>query len=82
MACDRVKCLPTLKRIPDELWDEIRVILPLEKPDNTIGRPAISFRISRITFMMNSASLTYEKLMPATELIGNRLAPALRKQLG
>ena len=30
--------------MPDGLWDEIRVILPLEKPTNTIGRPAVSFR--------------------------------------
>ena len=45
MAYDRVKYLPTLKRIPDEIWDEIRIILPPpEKPDNTIGRPAVSFR--------------------------------------
>ena len=44
MAYDRVKYLPTVKRIPDEIWDEIRMILPHEKPDNTIGRPAVSFR--------------------------------------
>ena len=35
--------------------------------------------ISRITFMMNPASLSHVKLMPATELIGTRVAPALRK---
>ena len=44
MAYDRVKYLPTIKRIPDELWDEISLILPSEKPNNTIGRPAVSFR--------------------------------------
>ena len=44
MAYDRVKYLPIVKRIPDELWDEIRLILPSEKPDNTVGRPAIPFR--------------------------------------
>jgi len=27
----------------DELCDEIRLILPPEKPINTIGRPAVSF---------------------------------------
>ncbi|MGC2428934.1 MAG: hypothetical protein WA421_18010 [Nitrososphaeraceae archaeon] len=43
MAYDRVKYLPTVKRIPDELWNEIRSILPSEKPDNTIGRPATSY---------------------------------------
>ena len=44
MVYSRVKCLPTVKKIPNELWDEIRTILPAEKPDNTIGRPAVSFR--------------------------------------
>ena len=44
MTYDKVKYLPTVKRIPDELWDEIRLILPPEKPANTIGRPVVSFR--------------------------------------
>jgi probable LLM family oxidoreductase len=35
--------------------------------------------ISRITFMMNPASLPHEKLMQATKLIGTRVAPALRE---
>jgi probable LLM family oxidoreductase len=35
--------------------------------------------ISRITFMMNPASLPHTKLMRATELIGTRIAPALHK---
>jgi probable LLM family oxidoreductase len=35
--------------------------------------------ISRITFMMNPASLPHAKLMRAIELIGTRVAPALRK---
>jgi probable LLM family oxidoreductase len=38
--------------------------------------------ISRITFMMNPASLPHEKLMRATELIATQVAPALREQLG
>jgi hypothetical protein len=33
--------------------------------------------ISRITFMMNPASLPHEKLIQATKLIGTRIAPAL-----
>ena len=44
VAYDRAKYLPTVKRIPDEIWDEIRMILPSEKPINTIGRPVVSFR--------------------------------------
>jgi probable LLM family oxidoreductase len=37
--------------------------------------------ISRITFMMNPASLPHDKLMRATELIGRQVAPALREEL-
>ena len=37
--------------------------------------------ISRITFMMNPASLPHEKLMHATELLGTRVAPAVREEL-
>jgi transposase len=44
VAYDRAKYLPTVKRIPDELWDEIKLILPSEKPNNTIGYPVVSFR--------------------------------------
>ena len=44
MAYDRAKYLPTVKRIPDALWDEVRLILPPEKSNNTIGRPVVSFR--------------------------------------
>jgi len=36
--------------------------------------------ISRITFQMNAASLPHGKLMKAIELIGTRVAPALREQ--
>jgi probable LLM family oxidoreductase len=38
-------------------------------------------RISRITFMMNGASLPHLKLMSAIELIGSRVAPVLRQEL-
>jgi probable LLM family oxidoreductase len=37
--------------------------------------------ISRITFQMNPGSLSQEKLMRAIELIGRRVAPALREEL-
>ena len=35
---------PTILKIPDKLWDEIRNILPKEKPAKTIGRPVIPYR--------------------------------------
>jgi hypothetical protein len=34
----------TIIRIPDKLWDEIKMILPKEKPSRTIGRPVIPYR--------------------------------------
>jgi alkanesulfonate monooxygenase SsuD/methylene tetrahydromethanopterin reductase-like flavin-dependent oxidoreductase (luciferase family) len=37
--------------------------------------------ISRITFMMNPASLPHEKLMRATKLIGTHIVPALHEEL-
>ena len=36
--------------------------------------------ISRITFQMNAASLPHAKLMHAIEVLGTRVAPALRKE--
>jgi probable LLM family oxidoreductase len=38
--------------------------------------------ISRITFQMNAASLPHVKLMRAIELLGTRVAPTLREELG
>ena len=35
---------PTITNISDELWNIINSTLPTEKPNNTIGRPAIPFR--------------------------------------
>lgn len=40
----RRKRLPTVRRIPDEVWNEVRRILPQEKPRNTKGRPSVSYR--------------------------------------
>ncbi len=34
----------TIRKIPDGLWDEIRNILPKEKPPKTAGRPIVPFR--------------------------------------
>jgi alkanesulfonate monooxygenase SsuD/methylene tetrahydromethanopterin reductase-like flavin-dependent oxidoreductase (luciferase family) len=36
--------------------------------------------ISRITFMMNASTLPHANLMSAIELLGSRVAPALRKE--
>jgi hypothetical protein len=34
----------TITCIPDDLWKEIKNILPDEKPSNTIGRPIVPYR--------------------------------------
>ena len=60
MPYRRIKYLPTIRRIPDDLWNEIEeVCFSLEKPNDTIGRPIIPFRkvlkwnsqLSRTTFL-------------------------------
>jgi probable LLM family oxidoreductase len=38
--------------------------------------------ISRITFQMNAASISHAKMMQSIELLGTRVAPALREHLG
>src|SRR5688500_19577986 len=38
------KYVRTIIRIPDDMWNEIKNILPDEKPENTIGRPIIPYR--------------------------------------
>ena len=38
--------------------------------------------VSRVTFQMNAASLAQEKMTQAIDLIGTRVAPALRARLG
>jgi transposase len=40
----RRKHLSPIRKIPDDLWDEIKVILPPEKLNKTIGRPVVPFR--------------------------------------
>jgi len=35
---------PPIKRIPDELWDEIKNVLPKEKSSKTVGRPIVPYR--------------------------------------
>ena len=44
MTYRKKKHLPTIRNIPDDLWDEIKLILPSEKLDKTVGRPVVPFR--------------------------------------
>jgi hypothetical protein len=38
------KQLPTIRRIPDLVWNEVKEILPKEKPPKTVGRPSVPYR--------------------------------------
>jgi probable LLM family oxidoreductase len=58
------------------IGDPDEVIEKIVRHSKTLGG------ISRITFMMNPASLPHVKLMQAIELIGRRVVPALREALG
>ena len=46
----------TITFIPDNLWNEIKNILPDEKPENTIGRPIVPYRkvIDGIMFVLRT----------------------------
>jgi probable LLM family oxidoreductase len=55
---------------------------PEEIVDKIIRHSKALGGISRITFMMNAASLPHVKLIQAIKLIGTRVAPALRKEIG
>ncbi len=35
---------PTILKIPDRLWDNIKSIFPKEKPLKTVGRPIVKYR--------------------------------------
>ena len=38
------KRLPTIKKVPDPIWNEVKDILPKEKPPKTVGRPVVRYR--------------------------------------
>ena len=44
MPYRKLKYLPIIRKIPDDLWNEIKLLLQSEKPNDTIGRPIIPFR--------------------------------------
>jgi transposase len=74
--------LPTIKRIPDNVWNEVKYILPKEKPCNSEGHPtAVPFRkvLDGILFVLRTGCQWKEmlpkeygkmqdKMMPATDL--------------
>ena len=54
--------LPTIRKIPDDLWDEIKLLLPPEKSDKTIGRLVIPFRkvLDGIVYILRTDWLSME----------------------
>ena len=74
----------TIIRIPDKLWDEIKMILPKEKPSSTIGRPVIPYRkvLDGILYVLRTrcqwkmlpkeygSSSTYHRLFQEWNILG------------
>jgi probable LLM family oxidoreductase len=54
---------------------------PEEVTDKIIRHSEALGGVSRFTFQMNASSLPHAKLMKAIEMLGTRVAPALRKEL-
>jgi transposase len=56
--------LPTIKGIPDDVWNEVKHILPKEKPRNTKGHPAVPFRkvLDGILFVLRTGCQWKEML--------------------
>jgi transposase len=50
------KYVRTITSIPDDLWNEIKNILPDEKRENTIGPPIVPYRkvLDRIMFILRT----------------------------
>jgi transposase len=75
--------LPTIKRIPsDVVWNEVKNILPKEKPRNTKVHPAVPFRqvLDGILFVLRKGCQWKEMLpkeygsgLPATDYFSNGL---------
>ena len=55
----------TIIRIPDKLWDELKMILPKEKPSETIGRPVEPCRkvLDGILYVLRTGC-QWKKLLP------------------
>ena len=57
--------LPTIKRIPDKLWDEFKKVLPKEKPQKTVGRPVVPYRrvLDGILYVLRTGC-QWRKMLP------------------
>ena len=52
------KPLPTIQRLPDDLWAELQPLLPPEKAPGTPGRPAVPYRkvLDGILFVLRTGA--------------------------
>ncbi len=55
---------PIILKIPDKLWDEIKSILPKEKPLKTVGRTIIPYRkvIDGILYILRTLGCQWKML--------------------
>jgi len=53
-----------ITKISDELWNRISIILPKEKPNNKVGRPAIPFRkvLNGIVYVLRTEGCQWKML--------------------
>ena len=60
------KNVTTITKISDELWNMICNLLPDEKPNNTIGRPAVPFRkiMNGIPYILRTKGCQWKILLP------------------
>ena len=58
--------MSTITKISDELWDKISNLLPYEKPNDTVGRPAIPFRkvLNGILYVLRTKGCQWKMLLP------------------
>ena len=63
------------------LYGALLIGEPTEVVEKIIRHSEALGGISRITFQMNASSLPHAKLMQAIELVGTKVAPALRQEL-
>jgi alkanesulfonate monooxygenase SsuD/methylene tetrahydromethanopterin reductase-like flavin-dependent oxidoreductase (luciferase family) len=74
----------TRARFDDQLGPHGALLIgdPDEVVEKVLSHNEALGGIARVTFQMNASSLPQTKLMRAIEVLGTRVAPALRKALG
>ena len=62
----------TILKVPDELWNKIKNILPKEKPLRTVGRPIVPYRkvIDGIIYVLRTVGCQW-KMLPKEDGSGS-----------